>query len=332
MTHERTFDDTLLRREYDYAMPYDRLKQRHTIDGSTPRPEVTNSVFEVEYFADDDGTPPLWDRWMLAGGCMSDCIVRNDKDPNYVMRVCMPNSKQVCSIILHTNRCIVSGTRSIADLVVVCNTLVRCVRERFKPHGASFHVGSFRNKLHNTVALLNVSLPFAFSRIEPLLRPNNAVRRSDESAPAAMSSALLLPGAPLIRWSTYGGLAAERAAPAASAVATGTDHIPHYMLTINVAAPSSARKKRKPPVLKMYEHAVGDGGGAVSKLCLSGIRSIDRAKDMLLEFYFFMIEHRAALLYTPDELHRMQMLHDAAGSSSRTSTSSSRPKKRHRFD
>lgn len=329
MTHERTFDDTMLRREYDYAMPYDRLKQRHVIDESTPRPEITNSVFEVEYFADDDGTPPLWDRWMLAGGCMSDCIVRNDKDPNYVMRVCMPNSKQVCSIILHTNRCIVSGTRSIADLVVVCNTLTRCVRERFKPHGASFHVGSFRNKLHNTVVLLNVSLPFAFSRIEPLLRPNNAVRRSDEAAPVAMQPALL-PGAPLVRWSTYGGLAAERAAFAAAVPApVGTDHIPHYMLTINVAVPPAARKKRKPPVLKMYEHAVGSGG-AMSKLCLSGIRSIDRAKDMLFEFYFFMIEHRAALLYTADELHKMQLLHDASIASA--PAPSSRSKKRHRFD
>lgn len=319
MTHERPFDDTMLRREYDYAMPYDRLKQRHVIDGSTPHPEITNSVFEVEYFADDDGTPPLWDRRMLAGGCMSDCIVRNDKDPNYVMRVCMPNSKQVCSIILHTNRCIVSGTRSIADLVVVCNTLTRCVRERFKPHGASFHVGSFRNKLHNTVVLLNVSLPYAFSRIEPLLRPNNAVRRSDEAAPAAMPPALL-PGAPLIRWPLTAAVPAS----------VGTDHIPHYMMTINVAAPPSSRKKRKPPVLKMYEHAVGDGGGAASTLCLSGIRSIDRAKDMLLEFYFFMFEHRDALMYTPDELHRMQMLHDASSASA--PAPSSRSKKRHRFD
>lgn len=312
MTQERVFDDTALRRELDYALPYDRLRDRHVIDAATPRPEVTNSVFEVECFADDDGVPALWDRWMLVGGCMSDCIVRNDRDSNYVMRVCMPDGKHVCSIIMHPNRCIVSGTRSILDLVTVCNTLTRCVRDRFKPHGASFHVGSFRGKLHNTVVRLNVDLPFAFARLEPLLRPNNAVRRSDEAA-AALPTALYR--------SPFSN-------PAAAPAPVGTDRIPHYMLAINVLSTNVRKKRKQSPMLKMYEHKT-PGGGVVSKMCLNGIRSIDRARDLLLEFYFFMMEHRDALLYTPDDLSKMQMLQDARDL---PRAAGPRPKKRHRFD
>lgn len=279
------FDASALRARYDAALPYDPLRERHVLDASVPRPEITNLVYEVQYFTDPDTSPALFDRWRLAGAAMGDCLAHNDRDAHYVVRVLMPDGYQVCSILMHPATCIVSGAKSIVDLVTVCNTLTRLVRTRFALHGASFYVGSFVGKLHNTVVRLTLDgLPVNFARIEPLLRPQNAVRRSDEAIGHAAVSPF-------------------------NATAQVSSHIPHFTMSINVP-PNPRKKKNKKPMLKMYEHRVGPV--VFAKVCLNGIPSIDMARAILLEFYFLIVEHRAEVLYTRAELLKNAALRETS--------------------
>lgn len=278
MTH---FDPTALRAAYDAALPYSPLRQRHLITEETPQPEITNLVYGIPYsYAAEDG-PPLYDRWRLAGTYLSDCMAHNDNDAHYVIRVCMPDYKQVCSILLHVSTCIISGPKSVVDLLTVCNTLTQKVIAQV-PHGRTFYVGSFCNRLHNTVVRLNMGvLPVNFARLESLLRPRNVIRRSDD----------VIAG---------GGLANA-----------AVDRIPHYIMAINVPPKANKQKKEK-PLIKMYEHKiVSETTGEIRiipKICINGIPSIDRGKDMLLEFYFFVLEHRDQLLFSRAELIKMQTL------------------------
>lgn len=277
------FDATALRAKYDYAMPYPPLQQRHLLTEDTPHPEITNLVYGVPYFSESEDGPPLYDRWRLAGTCMSDCLAHNDRDAHYVTRIKMPGHKQVCSVLMHVGTCIISGPKSIVDLLTVCNTLVKKVRADIVPHGRSFYVGSFANRLHNTVVRLNMgAIPVNFANLEGLLRPRNVIRRSDDVI--------------------SGGTSMVNAA---------VDRIPHFIMAMNVV-PKSPKKKNKNPLIKMYEHKMYKEDGTVCilpKVCINGIPSIDLGKAILLEFYFFILEHRDRLLFSRGELLKMQTLH-----------------------
>lgn len=282
----KEFDPSALRALYDAALPYEPLCQRHLLTDDVPKPEITNLVYGVPYSLDSEDGVPLYDRWKLAGTYLSDCMAHTDNNAHYVLRVAMPGNKQVCSVLMHVGTCIISGPKSIVDLVTICNTLTKKIITEV-PYAKSFHVGSFRGRLHNTVVCLSTgSLPVNFANLEALLRPRNVVRRSDD-----------------VLGNNNGGT------PTLSSIAA--DRIPHYIMAVNVAPKKTKQKDEKNPLIKMYEHKSFNDRGEVCilpKLCINGIPSIDHGKAILLELYFFILENRERLMFTRSEMLKMQLL------------------------
>ena len=284
--NEKEFDASALRAAYDSAMPYDPLRERHLFKEGVPLPEVTNLVYGVPYSFDSEDGAPLYDRWKLAGVYLSDCLAHRDNNAHYALRIALPGNRQVCSALMHTSICIISGPKSQVDLVTVCNTLtLKIITE--VPYAKSFHVGSFRNRLHNTVVCLSTgNLPINFAKLQPLLRPRNVVKRSDD-----------------VLGNNTGGV------PGLDAIAA--DRIPHYIMAVKIPPKSTKQTEGKYPLIKMYERKSFNERGEICiepKICINGIPSIDHGKAILLELYFFILENRERLLFSKSELLKMQLL------------------------